>query len=174
MTRANTARRTRAANRMRRQVAILTAVIGMVAAAPMASAFDGFSSRDRDSINIRHLQSQLMVAALSCNLRPQYNATMARFEVELIQHGQDLRHLFKRTYGKSSERELNRFVTAMANNASVSSLNSGAGFCRESGLLFAEILALPVSSLAVFWDGRADINRSLLPAPIESAAAAHN
>lgn len=159
---------------MRRQVAIFTAVIGMVAAAPIASAFDGFSSRDRNSVNIRHLQSQLMVAALSCDLRPQYNATIERFEAELIQHGQDLRRLFNRSYGKSGERELDRFVTALANNASVSSLNRGAGYCREAGFLFTEILALPVSSLAVYWDGRADINSSLLPGPIESAAAPHN
>ncbi|MHA1564524.1 MAG: hypothetical protein ACTSX7_04350 [Alphaproteobacteria bacterium] len=159
---------------MRRQVAILATVIGMTAAAPAASAFEDFSGKDRDSLNIRHLQSQLMVAALSCNLRPQYNATIGRFEAELIRHGRDLRHLFKRTYGKSSERELNRFVTAMANHASVSSLNSGAAYCRDATLLFTEILALPVSSLAVFWDGRADIDRNLLPGPIESAAAPAN
>ena len=78
---------------MRRQVAILATVIAMAAAAPAASAFEGFSGRDRDSLNVRHMQSQLMVAALSCNLRPQYNATINRFEVELIRHGHDLKQL---------------------------------------------------------------------------------
>ena len=161
---------------MRRQVAILATVIAMAAAAPAASAFEGFSGRDRDSLNVRHMQSQLMVAALSCNLimRPQYNATINRFEVELIRHGHDFKQLFKRSYGSIGDRELNRFVTALANNASVSSLNSGASYCRDAALLFTEILALPVSSLAGFWDGRTDIDRNLLPAPIESAEAPAN
>ncbi len=168
------ARRMRAGSIMDRQVATIAAAIIMFGMASSATAFEDYSRAERDSLNIRHLQSELMVAALSCGLRPQYNATVKRFEAELVGRGHDLKQLFRRTFGSSSERELDRFVTALANQSSTNSLNRGAGYCSESAQLFTEILALPVANLAVFWDGRANIDRALLPAPIESAAAPGN
>lgn len=159
---------------MSRQVATIAAAVMIFGVASSATAFEDFTHAERDSLNVRHLQSELMVAALSCDLRPQYNATVKRFEAELVGHGQDLKQLFKRTYGRGGERELNRFVTALANQSSASSLSRGASYCAESAQLFTQILDLPTSDLAVFWSSRAVIDRDLLPGPIESAAAPRN
>ena len=168
------ARRMRAGRVMNRQVATIAAAIMISGVASTATAYEDYSRAEWDSLNIRHLQSELMVAALSCGLRPQYNAMVKRFEAELIDRGQDLKQLFRRTFGSASQRELDRFVTALANQSSTRSLSRGASYCAESAQLFDEILSLPATSLAVFWQGRADIDRELLPVPIESAAAPRN
>ncbi len=168
------ARRKRAGGLMTRQVASIAAAVIIAGMATSAAAFEGFSSNEKAALNVRHLQSELMVAALSCDLRPQYNAAIDRFQDEWVSHGQELKQLFRRTYAGGGERELNRFVTALANEASAESLSRGGGYCRDARSLFTEILALPRRSLAVFWDGRADISQEHLPGRIESAAAPRN
>ncbi len=111
-----------------------------------------------------------MVAALSCNMRGDYNATIARFEGELIGHGQALRHYFNQAHGKRGQRELDRFITALANQASSASLSAGGGYCGSAGAMFDEVLALPVSALGNYSIDRFDPDGDLLPR-IESAAA---
>lgn len=111
-----------------------------------------------------------MVAALSCNLRGDYNATVARFESELVDHGQALRNYFNQAHGKRGQRELDRFITALANEASSNSLTAGGGYCGAAGVMFEEVLALPVSAIGSYSLNRFDPDGELLPR-IESAAA---
>lgn len=117
---------------------------------------------------MRQLQSEMMVAALSCQMRNDYNTVVARFERELVGHGQALREYFRQAHGSRAQRELDRFITAQANQASSDMIAAGAGYCRQAGVMFEEVLALPVSSLGVYSVRRFDGQG--LP-QVESAAA---
>ena len=68
------------------------------------------SPKDREALSMRLLQTELMVAALSCQRKSDYNAFIRRFEKELVVHGRNLKRIFKRTYGGKS-RQLESFVT---------------------------------------------------------------
>src|SRR3546814_8789210 len=64
------------------------------------------------------LQTELVVAALSCNERTRYNAFVNKFKGELGDLGKALKAFFNRAHGKDATRRLNAFVTELANEAS--------------------------------------------------------
>jgi hypothetical protein len=99
--------------------------------------------RVSDSQMVRALQSRLMIAALSCNARADYNRFVKRYRSHLAYHGAALRKSFRKKYGKSYRRALNKFITEMANGASQASINDRAGFCAESRAIFASLRATP-------------------------------
>ncbi|MCW8836674.1 MAG: hypothetical protein OQJ99_09960 [Rhodospirillales bacterium] len=102
---------------------------------------------ERLALNARVLQSELMVAALSCGKNADYNAFVKKFQPQLVERGKSLRQFFVRLYGAKGETRLNAFVTRMANEASVRSLRQGGGYCDQAGALFSAALAMKASSL---------------------------
>ncbi len=88
------------------------------------------------SIEVRRLQTNLMVAALSCGARADYNAFVINHRSSLKKYGTAIRREFKRRYGKSGPRRLNRFVTRLANEASARSSADRDGFCANANALF--------------------------------------
>lgn len=95
---------------------------------------------EQTSMNIRALQSELMVAALSCGMNKQYNDFINTFASPLTQHGKVLKAYFQRNYSGGSERELNRFITQLANQASRVSLNQvDTEYCKNATKLFTFI-----------------------------------
>lgn len=115
-----------------------------------AAAFENATRSERTALHVRQLQSDLMVAALSCDMRTRYNRIVKKLQPQLVQHGQALTGLFQRTYGAKAERELNRFVTAMANEASSRSLSQGAAYCRNSAALFRQLESMDGASVGAF------------------------
>lgn len=100
------------------------------------------SENEHSSITMRALQSELMVAALSCGLKDNYNNFITLHHDALREHGKMLKTYFKRHYAGKSEYQLNRFVTQLANQASRISLNKADSvYCRQAGLLFQFIEA---------------------------------
>jgi hypothetical protein len=99
----------------------------------------------------------MMVAALSCDLRGQYNDAVRRFQAELVLHGRNLRGYFDRRHGKQGQARLDRFVTKMANQASSRSIALGTGYCASAEQMMARVLALPPNSLAAFSRGTVDL-----------------
>jgi hypothetical protein len=81
-----------------------------------------------------------MVAALACGEQRRYNAFVTTFRRELAAQASSLRRLFDRAYGSGGRRELNAFVTRLANDAATRSAGSG-GYCTETGKLLTEALA---------------------------------
>ena len=81
--------------RLRRTIAPLAivATVGSVTclAAPAALAADTLASSDSAALRVRVLQSDMMVAALSCDLRNSYNEAVRRFQAEFVFHGRNLR-----------------------------------------------------------------------------------
>lgn len=107
-------------------------------------------SSDQSALSARVLQSEIMVAALTCGERSRYNMVVRKFERELVQQGYALRRLFERSYGRQANRHLNRFVTAMANDASQRSLTDENEFCAASAQLFDQLLAMTPHEFEAF------------------------
>ena len=111
-------------------------------------------------MHVRVMQTELMVAALSCRAVPgrdftgQYNKFINSHGERLVTHGQVLQSYFKARYGADSRRQLDAFVTALANDASRRSMNS-ATFCDESVALFQEVSNLDRNGLESWSDRRA-------------------
>ena len=124
--------------------AIAAALIGTlvgpgtaVQAAPCASASAKPSQADV-SIEVRRLQTNLMVAALSCGARNDYNEFVIAHRPSLQKYGKEIRTEFRRRYGKAGDRKLNQFVTRLANEASARSNADRENFCAEATASFQE------------------------------------
>ena len=94
------------------------------------------------ALTARILQTELMVAALSCGQQPQYNAFVIKFRDDLVSRGHALKSLFKRVHGAQADRLLATFVTRLANEASEKSRES-ANFCGEAYTFFATAMETP-------------------------------
>ena len=86
---------------------------------------------------------ELMVAALTCGEKARYNAFVISFKAVLGDRGRELRGLFDRVHGAGGKRELNGFVTKLANDASQGSLAVPGGYCTTASALFEEVLNTP-------------------------------
>ena len=95
------------------------------------------SSKELQALNVRALQTQLMVAAIGCNQQALYNNFVGKYGKSLVSEGKVIKAYFSRTYPKRAESELNRFVTFLANESSKRSLKQeDAAFCAASESLF--------------------------------------
>ena len=99
------------------------------------------SDRDLAALNARVLQTELMVAALSCGERQRYNNFVTTYQQVLKDRGQALQALFKRTQGARANTRLNAFVTKLANDASQQVRSKGDDYCVFAGELFDETVA---------------------------------
>ncbi len=102
---------------------------------------------ETESFGVRALQTRLMVAALSCNVHDRYNDFVSRYRPALAGHGQNLIRFFRRAYGPASSRRIDRYVTGLANQASMLSATDRPGFCAESDRVFDQLLTVPAVSL---------------------------
>mgnify|MGYP005657764477 CR=1 FL=1 len=125
-------------------VAILSLYAGQAAADICADP------QDQVAVKARTLQTELMVAALRCDSNHRYNAFVRKFESDLVVQGRQLRTYFTRSYGSDSERRLNRFVTFLANAASLRSVGAGANYCKSANALFADVMGRDEGELAIY------------------------
>lgn len=107
-----------------------------------ALTFNCARENELTALHLRSLQSQLMVAALSCGKRNQYNAFINKYNDELAHSGKTLIGYFKRVYRYNSQNKLDSFITALANEASSRSINNREKFCVYSSLLLQTLLML--------------------------------
>jgi hypothetical protein len=92
---------------------------------------------EESALFARALQTELMVGALACDRRSEYNAFVVRFRDELAARGRLLRTFFHRAHGRDFEVRLNAFVTQLANEASARSAEEGEGYCAGMTRLFS-------------------------------------
>jgi hypothetical protein len=102
-------------------------------------------ARDQEklALDTRVLQTELMIAALSCGQAEQYNQFVSSFQPQLQQQGDRLVKFFDRVHGKDAPDRLNAFVTKLANDSSTRSQKVGYGYCLFTYDLFNEALATP-------------------------------
>lgn len=130
---------------------ILSMGLGLALSVPNgAAAAPCAALPDRGALQVRMLQTELMVAALSCNQRDNYNAFVKRFQPELVSQGQRLQRFFKREYGAGATRSLNSFITRIANEASRRSMAQGGGYCQTAAALYQDAKATVPGGLGGF------------------------
>jgi hypothetical protein len=135
--------------RFRRMIASVATLMLCVSTSPSLAAGKArpqkaplcASDRDLAALNARVLQTELMVAALSCGERERYNAFVTTYQQVLADRGQALQALFKRTRGARANTGLNAFITKLANDASQQVRSKGDDYCVFAGELFDETMA---------------------------------
>lgn len=168
--------------RMLLAAASFAAVLGSSAMAS-AAAMPCASNDEARGFVLRHLQSKLMVAALSCNQRDAYNTFMQRFMPELTSSGKAFAAYFTRT-GLGTP-ALNSHVTEIANAAGLSRA-ANPRYCEATWQLFWDLqqeperlveyaaenqmmMAMPQSCPAVAPAVRPATNRTAAPLDREAA-----
>ncbi len=126
--------------------------VGALSVAPLGPAKAALchTPQEEAALSARMLQTEFMIAALSCDQRANYNAFVTKFESELVPLGRALRQMFKRAYGGAAKQELNGFITSLANQASQRSITGWSGYCDNASNLFLEALALEPGALKTF------------------------
>lgn len=116
----------------------------IVLAALPASAGDLCATRSElNGLNVRVLQTKLMIGAIACNQRKEYNNFVRRFKSDLKEYSQNMQGYFSRNYRDSAAREQDSFVTRLANNMSGNNVTASgrSEFCGSNGELFREVAA---------------------------------
>ena len=107
------------------------------------------NAREQAAFDVRFLQTEFMVAALSCG-RPDYqsfyNTFVTRFGAQLKRHAEELKAHFNREYGKQGDNKLDGFATQLANQASLRNMRQ-LTFCQDTGLVMERGAALGPTSL---------------------------
>lgn len=127
--------------------AIITSIAlvipGLAQAAPCAK------QADQTALQVRMLQTELMVAALTCNQRTDYNSFVTRFKPQLSAQGKHLQVFFKTQYGAASSKALNGFITKIANESSRRGMMKRGAFCRNATRIHADSVKIKPASLTV-------------------------
>ncbi|HEU0069734.1 MAG TPA: hypothetical protein VFS04_00435 [Alphaproteobacteria bacterium] len=128
----------------------LGAALGVATPASAQSA--PANGREQAAFDVRFLQTEFMVAALSCG-RPDYqqfyNTFVTRFGAPLKRHADVLKAHFTREYGKQGANKLDSFATKLANEASLRSMQQ-VTFCQDTGLVMERVSGIDVASLDSF------------------------
>jgi hypothetical protein len=97
---------------------------------------------ERTAMEVRALQSQLMVAALSCGKTDQYNAFVTRYQRDLGDAYKAVTAHFKRVHGNvQGQKQLDNYITQLANAQSQDGIDQGSTFCPNVTPLFQQALA---------------------------------
>ncbi|HEV7268670.1 MAG TPA: hypothetical protein VGN83_27740 [Falsiroseomonas sp.] len=110
-------------------------------------------SSERTAFEVRALQSQLMVAALSCGRDSEYNAFVRKFQGDLAASYRGIQGHFRRTAGRGHQRALDGYITQLANDHSQDGVRAGSHYCPLVtplfGLALAQTNAQGLAELAV-------------------------
>ena len=128
--------------------AVAVAITGLTAGSVLAATCNGGS--DKAAFHVRALQTDLMVAALTCGAKPEYNSFARKFRNALVDHGMALKSLFQHLHGASAEKALNAYVTALANRASQRSIARRDQYCEHTLRTFTALSDLKPADLATF------------------------
>ena len=119
--------------RFRGIVAVLT-VLSCVTTPVIAQSASAFNATEAEAFAFRRLQSELMVAALSCRdarHHKHYNTFVKRFRPALKTNARVLKAYFTRLHGPMATRKLDDYITHLANEASLASMGD-ANFCANA------------------------------------------
>lgn len=137
---------------MRRKVlsATLGLAIVITSTAPVAASCG--SREESAAFHVRALQTELMVAALSCRgvgYDQRYAQFVQKFGPTLGTHSKALQAYFKKRYGGQGTKQLDRYVTSIANDASHRSMVEGA-FCQSAAGLFDSTMKVERKDLGTY------------------------
>jgi hypothetical protein len=93
--------------------------------------------QEQRAVDLRTVQSQLMVAAITCRREDDYNRFVQRFQPDLARAHNTLTAYFRRAHGAAGQRQMDAYITNLANAQSQSALRQGNQFCRNSEALWS-------------------------------------
>jgi hypothetical protein len=131
------------------------AVIVAIGFGPVAAGAACFNQPEWVSAHVRMLQTELMVAALQCkdvpgrDFTPQYNAFVGKYGSYLRMNAERLKGYFQRHYGGGSTRQMDLYITKIANDVSEQSMRS-LSYCDESVGLFQNTLQVDPKEFELF------------------------
>lgn len=129
-----------------RAIALRAALAGLclaVAAAPAVAQRQSCAQpAEQLALAVQALKSQMMVIAITCNQANDYNQFVTRFQRDLQGHGRNLIAHFRRVYGNQGQRELDAYVTNLANAQSQEGIRQGSLFCSNQASLVQQLGAL--------------------------------
>ena len=131
------------------------ALAGGIVFPSMVSAASCFSKVELEASHVRQLQTEFMVAALTCEKHPtvdlvgKYNAFVKKYQKELGGNAKELKGHFARNYGGSQSKVFDAYMTTLANDASTRG-KSSAAFCELTDLKMDKALALRNNNLQPF------------------------
>jgi hypothetical protein len=118
-----------------RQAAVVALLIASLSAPAFGRDFAACASgAETVAFRLRHLQSQLMVAGLSCNQQAAYNTFVEKFRERLAAAGGEVVGYFRRSGG--GERLLNKHITDLANAAGIIRAAGPTEFCADTWSIF--------------------------------------
>lgn len=98
---------------------------------------------ERGAVDLRAVQSQLMVAAIACGRTEEYNVFVRRHQAELAAAHRTVFGVFRRAHAGQAQRQYDQYITNLANAQSQDGIRQGSHFCRDVGALFQAALAAP-------------------------------
>lgn len=127
------------------------------------------SPAETAAMQMKLLQNDLMIAALSCRTQARYNEFATKFEPDLVKSGTTLTRMFRRDYNGTGDAELNRFITYLANDGSARAKRIGPGYCRVAAAFFDRALSMSAPELVEFSAWRTQFLPASLPATCNRA-----
>jgi len=157
---------------MRRVVSAVVALT-VLSAQPVLAQRQCTSLSDQSAFEVQALRSELMVLATGCHDDDRYNAFIRRFQSDLQSNERTINAYFQHRYGRTAQKEHDRFVTDLANAISRQGSDLGGDFCPRNGMIFSEVLALQsATELADFAAGKDLVPTSVeICTPMASSAA---
>jgi len=128
--------------------ALLAACIAVSPAVAAKAAPACVKGADEVALQVRVVQTDLMVAALSCSASARYNEFVKANQPVLMAAHTQLTGFFNKKRGGASA--LNAFITKLANDSSMRSVKDIATFCQETGWLYDAILSPKRGDLPAF------------------------
>jgi hypothetical protein len=149
---------------MSRKFMLLGGVMAAVAVPGLAIAAC-LRPAEKTAFDIRALQSQLMVVALSCQHQDDYNAFVTRFRSQLGDAHRNVTSYYRRASGRQAQRVMDQYITNLANNQMQVGITQGSHFCQNQVPLFQRAMTArtpaDLSAIAV---------EAAIPQPLEQQA----
>jgi len=150
----------------------VAAVVGLALTLPtLANAAPCVAPNELAPLQVRMLQTELMVAALTCNQRTDYNSFITHFQPQLSSQGKSLQSFFKQKYGAGSAKALNGFVTRIANESSRRGMLKRGQFCHNAADIHTNSKKIAPTDLPAFAQTQQFTSlHGLTPCPTKIAA----
>ncbi|MBU6499813.1 MAG: hypothetical protein KGQ40_14910, partial [Rhodospirillales bacterium] len=97
---------------------------------------------EKAAFDVATLKSQLMLAALTCDARDQFNAFVAHYQHDLQGDEKSLNGFFSRAYGRQAQKQHDDFITQLANAQSELGTKAGVNFCKQNLGMFQDVMSL--------------------------------
>lgn len=131
------------------RIAAIAIAATLLLSAPAQALPSCASDAERQAMLVRGLQSYLMMAAVACNQSDAYNKFITRNQAELTAQGHALKAYFQRVYGGSSERQLNDFITEIANAWSQVHMTNMSNYCKSTWEMMLQLEKAPAPLVEV-------------------------